>query len=150
MAYLYPSYYSSQYHAKYSYGDIGVAKGLIEASRGEGLADPGRGKVVFNGIEVGIEEVGMGFLLSALAACTAKKITKELSLKEQVRVIVRGLVSLSDLIEEGEPPLRMIVVEAYIPEGADENAAEEAVYRCPGMRMIRHLIKEVIIRKGVS
>ncbi len=127
-----------------------MTRSMIEVTQGEGVADTGQGKVSFSGIEVDIESVGMGFLLSALAACTAKRVAKELGIGSRVRAVIRGLVPVDKLIEEGEPPLEAVVVEVYVPEEVDENSVREQVYKCPGIGMIRHLVREVIVRRDAS
>ncbi len=127
-----------------------MSRSMIEVSRGEGIADASRGKVSFSGVDVDMENVGMGFLLSALAACTAKRVAKELGIDSRVRAVIRGLVPVDKLIEEGEPPLEAVVVEVYVPKGVDENSVREQVYRCPGIGMIRHLVREVIVRRDDS
>ncbi len=112
----------------------------------EARASVGEGKARLAGLELDPERINVEFILSAMAACAAKKV-KEATGASVVEVAVKVYADVEKLLE-GEEEIdhfRMEVALRGVEAKASSAVARKAVFECPIVKIVKDKIREVVV-----
>ncbi len=113
----------------------------VVIARGQGSYDSIKNVSSFSGIQVSADRMGVDLVLSAMAACVAKKVSSLLGL-ERVEAVIEAYTDAEGLLED-EPPIRFLELTVLVPPGVEEDKVRDAARRCPVLGLALDKVRNI-------